>query len=54
MCGKVFYVKNNFGIANFSLFVIGAWKYIFKAIIFIQAAFIHKIEVFFKDFYQRN
>ena len=45
--GKVFYAKNNFGIAHFSLFVIDAWKYIFKAIIFIQAALINKIKVFF-------
>ena len=50
MCGKVFYAKNNFGIAHFPLFVIDAWKYIFKAIIFIQAAFINKIKVFFKIF----
>ena len=48
MCGKNFYAINNFGIANFSLFVIDAWKYIFKAIIFIHAAFIHKIKVILK------
>ena len=50
MCGKVFHTKSNFGIAHFSLFVIDAWKYTFKAIIFIQAAFIHKIKVFLKIF----
>ena len=50
MCGKVFYAKNNFGIAHFSLFVIDAWKYIYNAIIFIQAAFIHKTKVFVKNF----
>ena len=50
MCGQVFYAKNNFGIANFSLFVIDAWECIFKAIIFIQAAFIHKIKVFVNIF----
>ena len=32
----------------FLLFVIDAWKYIFKVIIFIHVAFIHKIEVFLK------
>ena len=48
MRGNVFYAKNNFGIAHFSLFVINAWKYIFNAIIFIHAAFIHKIKVFLK------
>ena len=47
MCGKVFYVKNNFGIATFSLILTDALKYIFKATIFIQAAFIHKIKVFY-------
>ena len=31
MCGKEFYVMNNFVIANFSLYVTGAWKYMFKA-----------------------
>ena len=48
MCGKVLYAKNNF--AQFSLFVIDAWKYIFKAIILIHAAFIHKNKVFLKIF----
>ena len=37
---------NNFGTAYFSLFVIDAWKYIFKAIILIRVAFINKFEVF--------
>ena len=41
---------NNIGIAQFSLFEIDAWKYIFKVIIFIHVAFIHKIEVFSKIF----
>ena len=50
MCDKVFYAMNNFGIAHFSLFVIDAWKYIFKAIKVIPVAFIHKIEVFSKIF----
>ena len=44
---------NNFGIAHFSLFVIDAWKYIFKAIIFILAAFVNKIEVFLKILIQQ-
>ena len=47
MCGNVIYAKNNFGIAHFSLFVIDAWKYIFKAV-FIQATFINKTKVFSK------
>ena len=34
-----------FGIAHFLLFVIDAWKYVFKSIIFNHVAFIHKIEV---------
>ena len=50
MCGKVFYAKINFGISHFSLFVIDAWKYIFKAIPFIQVAFINDIKVFLKSF----
>ena len=37
---------NNFVTAHFSLFVIDAYKNIFKAIIFIHVSFIHKIEVF--------
>ena len=37
---------NKFEIAHFSLFVIDAWKYTLKAIIFIHATFIHNIEVF--------
>ena len=48
MYGKIFYAMNNFWIANFSLFVIEVWKYIFKAIMFIHAAFIHKIKVVLK------
>ena len=47
MCGKVFYAMNNLGIAHFSSFVI---EYIFKAIIFIHAAFIIKVRVFLKIF----
>ena len=43
---------NNFGIAYISLFVIDAWKYIFKTIILIYAAFIDKIELFLKIFIQ--
>ena len=39
---------NNFGIAHFSLFVINALKYIWKAIIFIRVSFIDKIGVFVK------
>ena len=39
MCDKVVCVMNNFGIAHFSLLVIGARKCIFKAIIFIHVAF---------------
>ena len=50
MCGKIIYVENNFGTAHFSLIVIDAWKHIWKTIIFIQAAFIHKIKVFLKIF----
>ena len=50
MCGKVFRAMNNFGIARFSLFVIDAWKYLFKAIIFIHSSFIDKVEVFPKIF----
>ena len=50
MCGKVFYVMNNFQIAHSSLSMIDAWKYIFKAIIFIHAVFIHKNEVSSKTF----
>ena len=50
MCGKDFYVMNNFGIAHFSLYVTGAWKYIFKAIVLIHAAFINKTDVFFLIF----
>ena len=46
ICDKVFYAMNNFGIAHFSLFLIDAKRYISKAIIFIHAAFINKIEVF--------
>ena len=38
---------NNFGIAHFSLYVIDVWEYIFK-VMFINAACIHKIEVFAK------
>ena len=34
----------------FRFFLIDAWKYIFKAIIFIHAVFIHKIKVFLKIF----
>ena len=45
---------NDFGIAHFSLFVIAAWKYIFKAIIFIHVALIHKIDVFSKIFIRKN
>ena len=47
MCGKDFYVMNNFGIAHFQLYVTGAWKYIFKGIVLIHAAFINKTDVFF-------
>ena len=50
MCGKDFYVMNTFGIDHFSLYVTGAWKYIFKAIVLIHAAFINKTDVFFKIF----
>ena len=32
---------------SFRVFI-GAWKYIFKTIIFIHAAFSHKLEVFSK------
>ena len=45
---------NNFGIANFSWFLIDAWNYIFKAIILIHAAFFHKIKVFSKVLYLSN
>ena len=31
-----------------SLFVMAAWKYIFEAIIFINAAFVYKIEILLK------
>ena len=54
MCGKDFYVMNNFGIAHFSLYVTGAWKYIFKAIVLIHAAFINKTDVFVFKFYLKN
>ena len=53
MCDKFFYAMHNFGIAHFSLFVIGAWKYISKSMILIHAAFIHKIEVFVKIFIRK-
>ena len=46
MCGKFFYAMNKFGTAYFSLFVIDAWQYIFKATTFIRVSFIHKFEVF--------
>ena len=46
MCGKFFYAMNKFGTADFSLFVIDTWKYIFKATTFIRVLFIHKFEVF--------
>ena len=36
--------------AHFPLFVIGASKYIFKAIMFTNAAFIHKIDAFLSKF----
>ena len=49
MCGKDFYVMNSFGIAHFSSYVTGAWKYIFKAILLIHAAFINKTDVFLKN-----
>ena len=45
---------NDFGTAQFLLFVIDYWKYIFKVIIFIHVASIHKIEVFLKIFYPKN
>ena len=41
---------NNFGTAQFLLFVIDASKYIFKAIIFIHVTFMHKTKVFLKAF----
>ena len=50
MCGKEFYVVDNFGIAHFSLYVTCAWKYIFKAIVLIHVAFINKTDVFLKNF----
>ena len=46
ICGKIFYAMSDCGIAIFSLFVIDDWKYIFEAIIFIHAPFIHQIKVF--------
>ena len=52
ICGKAFHAMNNFGIANFSFFVIDAEKYIFKTIIFIHAVFITKVEVLFRIFSQ--
>ena len=45
---------NNFGIAHFSLYVTGAWKYIFKAIVLIHAAFINRTDVFFLKFLPEN
>ena len=39
MGGKVFYTMNNFGIVHFTSFMIDVWKYIFRAITFIHAAF---------------
>ena len=41
---------NDCGTDHFSLFVIDAWKYIFKAIILIHVAFSYKLEVFPKIF----